>query len=178
MPKTGANPPNEAARYRHNGALLAPGRRNPLEHRVENRVAGQLSKLPGLSRQGSPWRYSGRFFRAYYPVPVHIRSFPICPVESIPYRISPSRRAGSRRAGVYRTNLSGWRLTWYGTTLSGLTRRRTLSGHWLSDDAASLRAALAGRLPDNGASWSWSDLGMNRTYPQEKCAREHQGLSC
>src|SRR5215468_764215 len=35
------DPPNEAARYRHNGALLAPGRRNPLEHRVENRVAGQ-----------------------------------------------------------------------------------------------------------------------------------------
>jgi hypothetical protein len=41
VPKTGAYPPNEAARDRHNGALLAPGRRNPLEHRVENRVAGQ-----------------------------------------------------------------------------------------------------------------------------------------
>jgi len=41
VPKTGAYPPNEAARNRHNGALLAPRRRNPLEHRLEDRVAGQ-----------------------------------------------------------------------------------------------------------------------------------------
>ena len=40
VPKTGAYPPNQAARNRHNGALLAPGRRNPLEHRVEDRIAG------------------------------------------------------------------------------------------------------------------------------------------
>src|ERR1041384_7322751 len=41
VPKTGAYPPTQAARHRHNGALLAPGRRNPLEHRVEDRIAGQ-----------------------------------------------------------------------------------------------------------------------------------------
>src|SRR5215471_6730042 len=41
VPKTGAYPPNEAARNRHNGALLAPRRRNPVEHRLEDRVAGQ-----------------------------------------------------------------------------------------------------------------------------------------
>src|SRR5499427_8898849 len=41
VPTTGASPPNEAARHRHHGALLAPGRRNPLEQRVENWVAGQ-----------------------------------------------------------------------------------------------------------------------------------------
>src|SRR5215467_2043579 len=41
VPKTGAYPPNQAARHRHNGALLAPGRCNAVEHRLQDRVTGQ-----------------------------------------------------------------------------------------------------------------------------------------
>ena len=40
VPKTGAYPPNQAARNRHNGALLAPGRCDAVEHRLEDRVTG------------------------------------------------------------------------------------------------------------------------------------------
>jgi hypothetical protein len=41
MPKTGAYPPNQAARNRHNGALLAPGRCDAVEHRLEDWVTRQ-----------------------------------------------------------------------------------------------------------------------------------------
>ena len=40
VPKTGTYPPNQAARNRHNGALLAPGRCDAVEHRLEGRVTG------------------------------------------------------------------------------------------------------------------------------------------
>ena len=40
VPKTGAYPPNQAARNRHHGALLAPGRCDAVEHRLEDRVTG------------------------------------------------------------------------------------------------------------------------------------------
>src|SRR5215468_4441013 len=38
VPNTGAYPPNQAARQRHHGALLAPGRGNAGEHRWQDRV--------------------------------------------------------------------------------------------------------------------------------------------
>jgi hypothetical protein len=40
VPKTGAYPPNQAARNRHNGALLAPGRCDAVEHRLQDWVTG------------------------------------------------------------------------------------------------------------------------------------------
>jgi hypothetical protein len=43
VPKTGAYPPKQAARNRHNGALLAPGRCHAVEHRLQDRVTGQRS---------------------------------------------------------------------------------------------------------------------------------------
>ena len=39
--KTGAYPPDEPAGNRHNGALLTPGGRDPIEDRGECGVAGQ-----------------------------------------------------------------------------------------------------------------------------------------
>src|SRR5215470_12677903 len=41
VPKTGPYPPNQAARNRHNGPLLAPGRCDAVEHHLEDRVTGQ-----------------------------------------------------------------------------------------------------------------------------------------
>ena len=41
VPKTGPYPPHQAARHRHNGALLAPGRCAAVEHHLEDRVTGQ-----------------------------------------------------------------------------------------------------------------------------------------
>src|SRR6516164_606429 len=41
VPKTGPYPSNQAARNRHNGALLASGRCDAVEHRLEDRVTGQ-----------------------------------------------------------------------------------------------------------------------------------------
>ena len=41
VPKTGPYPPNQAARHRPKGALLAPGRCDVVEHRVQDRVTGQ-----------------------------------------------------------------------------------------------------------------------------------------
>ena len=41
VPKTGTYPPKQAARKRHNGALLAPGRCDAVAHRLEDRVTGQ-----------------------------------------------------------------------------------------------------------------------------------------
>ena len=49
VPKTGPYPPNQAARNRHNGALLAPGRCDAVEHRLEDRVTGQ--RPPGRFNQ-------------------------------------------------------------------------------------------------------------------------------
>src|SRR5262252_3551237 len=41
VPKTGTYPPKQAARKRHHGALLAPGRCDAVAHRLEDRVTGQ-----------------------------------------------------------------------------------------------------------------------------------------
>ena len=41
VPKTGTYPPKQAARKRHNGALLAPGRCDAVEQRLEDRGTGQ-----------------------------------------------------------------------------------------------------------------------------------------
>lgn len=41
MTKTGAYPPNQPARNRHNGALLPPSRRNPVAYLLEGWITGQ-----------------------------------------------------------------------------------------------------------------------------------------
>jgi len=45
LTKTGANPPGQMSSNRHNGALLAPGRRYPVESLFEHRVTGH--RAPG-----------------------------------------------------------------------------------------------------------------------------------
>src|SRR5713101_9117733 len=45
LTKTGANPPGQTSSNRDNGALLAPGRRYPVEYLLEHRVTGQ--RAPG-----------------------------------------------------------------------------------------------------------------------------------
>jgi hypothetical protein len=45
LTKTGANPPGQTSSNRANGALLAPGRRDPVEDLLEHRVTGQ--RAPG-----------------------------------------------------------------------------------------------------------------------------------
>src|SRR5215470_851064 len=41
MTETGAYPPNQPARHRHNGARLPPSRRNPVEDLLEGWITGQ-----------------------------------------------------------------------------------------------------------------------------------------
>src|SRR4029450_4070906 len=45
LAKTGANPTGQPSRNRHNGALLAPGSRYPVEHFLEHLVTGK--RAPG-----------------------------------------------------------------------------------------------------------------------------------
>src|SRR5712691_4005297 len=45
LAKTGTNPAGEPSRDSHNGTLLAPGRRDPVENLFEHRVTGQ--RAPG-----------------------------------------------------------------------------------------------------------------------------------
>ena len=45
LTKTGANPPGQTSSNRDNGALLAPGRRYPVEYLFEHRVTGH--RAPG-----------------------------------------------------------------------------------------------------------------------------------